>query len=392
MSASRATRSRRGGEDRFYCPPAMRRLQQQQQQQQRLHPNSNKSSKPSSKASSSDADRRTDSETSSTTKELPSAPSSSLSTPRASDLTNLDRFLEHTTPWVQAQHVSKMSMRAWRMREHSPNPYFILGDLWESFGEWSAYGAGVPLVMNDIDSVVQYYVPYLSGIQLYIDPLKSAMKLRRPGEESDGDSSRDSSSDGSNEYSRESNGNNHQASWSQHKRGHNAVTGSSSDESDVTNPPGLLTFEYFEQDSPYGREPLADKIVVLASMFPKLKTFRSCDLNPASWVSVAWYPIYRIPTGPTLKNLDACFLTFHSLSTPTRGVNSSSELDNPGKLSLQTFGLASYKFKADIWNSNGVHESQKFSSLLNAAGNWLRLLEVNHPDYTFFSSHNSQWR
>lgn len=46
-------------------------------------------------------------------------------------------------------------------------PYFALGDLWESFKEWSAYGAGVPLVLNGSDSVVQYYVPYLSGIQLY---------------------------------------------------------------------------------------------------------------------------------------------------------------------------------------------------------------------------------
>lgn len=46
-------------------------------------------------------------------------------------------------------------------------PYFVLGDLWESFKEWSAYGAGVPLILNDTDSVVQYYVPYLSGIQIY---------------------------------------------------------------------------------------------------------------------------------------------------------------------------------------------------------------------------------
>lgn len=46
-------------------------------------------------------------------------------------------------------------------------PYFVLGDLWESFREWSAYGAGVPLVFNDNDSVVQYYVPFLSGIQIY---------------------------------------------------------------------------------------------------------------------------------------------------------------------------------------------------------------------------------
>ncbi|ONM38941.1 hypothetical protein ZEAMMB73_Zm00001d043756 [Zea mays] len=30
------------------------------------------------------------------------------------------------------------------------------------------------------------------------------------------------------------------------------------------------------------------------------------------------YPIYRIPTGPTLKDLDACFLTFHCLATPCK--------------------------------------------------------------------------
>jgi hypothetical protein len=30
-------------------------------------------------------------------------------------------------------------------------PYFCLGDLWESFREWSAYGASVSLVLNDSD-------------------------------------------------------------------------------------------------------------------------------------------------------------------------------------------------------------------------------------------------
>ncbi|KAF3773380.1 hypothetical protein EJ110_NYTH55434 [Nymphaea thermarum] len=49
------------------------------------------------------------------------------------------------------------------------HPFFMLGDLWASFKEWSAYGAGVPLVLNGSDSVVQYYVPYLSAIQLYAD-------------------------------------------------------------------------------------------------------------------------------------------------------------------------------------------------------------------------------
>lgn len=31
------------------------------------------------------------------------------------------------------------------------------------------------------------------------------------------------------------------------------------------------------------------------------------------------YPIYRIPTGPTLKDLDAWFLTYHTLHTPLAG-------------------------------------------------------------------------
>lgn len=57
-------------------------------------------------------------------------------------------------------------------------PYFVLGDLWESFREWSAYGAGVPLVLNGNDCVVQYYVPYLSGIQIYVDTSKPSDKSR----------------------------------------------------------------------------------------------------------------------------------------------------------------------------------------------------------------------
>lgn len=50
-----------------------------------------------------------------------------------------------------------------------------------------------------------------------------------------------------------------------------------------------------------------------------LRTLRSVDLLPGSWLSVAWYPIYRIPTGPTLRDLAACFLTFHSLSSSLHG-------------------------------------------------------------------------
>lgn len=332
--------------------------------------------------------------------------------------TNLDRFLEHTTPLVLAQYFPKTSTRGWRTRKLELHPYFVLGDLWESFKEWSAYGAGVPLLLNGSDSVVQYYVPYLSGIQLYIDPSKPSPRLRKPGEESDSMSSRESSSDTSSEYGAErgANGVVHGA-WSQQniveaniqglKRvslRNKTVTGSSSDESENSNPPGQLVFEYLEHDPPFSREPLADKISVLASRFPDLRTYKSSDLSPSSWISVAWYPIYRIPTGPTLQNLDACFLTFHSLSTPFKITGSDGlhyrgsrpkevqSTDLSVNLSLPIFGLAYYKFKVSVWNPNGAYECQKANSLLRAADNWLRQRQVNHPDYSFFVSHNSNWR
>lgn len=46
--------------------------------------------------------------------------------------------------------------------------FFTLGDLWDAFRECSAYGTAVPIVLNGCgDGIVQYYVPYLSAIQLY---------------------------------------------------------------------------------------------------------------------------------------------------------------------------------------------------------------------------------
>ncbi|PPD83271.1 hypothetical protein GOBAR_DD19803 [Gossypium barbadense] len=110
-----------------------------------------------------------------------------------------------------------------------------------------------------------------------------------------------------------------------------------------------------DDDPPCSREPLADKIVYLAFQFPELKTLKSCDLLSSSWISMAWYPIYRIPTGPTLKDLDACFLTYHFLHTPVGGGQSAqgpvvtglNNMDGGLKMQLPVFGLASYKFLVD---------------------------------------------
>ncbi|XP_024466320.2 uncharacterized protein LOC7477192 isoform X2 [Populus trichocarpa] len=401
--------ARNRGENRFYVSPGIRKqqqLQQLKQQQQQQKPSI-------SKNSTVEIEKRKESD------QCGSNCSVSGRVGPESNSTNLDRFLEYTTPVVPAQFLPKTSVREWRTCEvqHHQNFYFVLGDLWESFKEWSAYGAGVPLLLNGSETVVQYYVPYLSGIQLYLDPSQPSLRLR-PGEESDTESSRDTCSDGSSDYGAErvaSNG--VWQPWNQlnvtdaNIKSLNRLSlrnkpfrGSSSDECEISNPPGRLIFEYMEYASPFTRQPLADQILVLASQFPELKTFRSCDLSPSSWISVAWYPIYRIPMGPTLQNLDACFLTYHSLSTSIQSqscermqlhgstVRELHLSDMSLKLPLPTFGLASYKFKVSFWNPNGVYECQKASSLLRAADNWLRLLQVNHPDYRFFVSHNTSPR
>lgn len=326
-----------------------------------------------------------------------------------SSLSNVERFLEAITPSVHVQYLSKTTMRGWRTCDVEFQPYFMLSDLWESFKEWSAYGAGVPLVLNGSDSVVQYYVPYLSAIQLYVDSSKAPVKSRRTNEDSDGDYfSRDSSSDGSSDSERDrgltfSRGQQNQYIQPSEislkmerlflRDQRTALQeGFSSDEGEFLNTQGCLLFEYFEHDPPYCREPLADKISDLASRFPELKSLRSCDLLSSSWLSVAWYPIYRIPTGPTLKDLDACFLTYHSLSTPVGDVPAGqapvviypNEIDGVPRISLPVFGFASYKFRGSLWISNSGNDRQLVNSLSLAADNWLRLLQVNHPDYLFF--------
>lgn len=76
-----------------------------------------------------------------------------------------------------------------------------------------------------------------------------------------------------------------------------------------------LVFQFMEQSSPYSRAPLSDILASLAETEPALMTLTSDELHPASWLSIAWYPIYRIPVGRSLRDLSACFLTYHALST-----------------------------------------------------------------------------
>ncbi|KAH9795059.1 hypothetical protein KPL71_005099 [Citrus sinensis] len=322
MSGAGLQLTRGRGEDRFYNPPKARRTQHYLQRA-KSDVTPSQSSEKHSLAAVREPEDRTGSDD---TPKPVAQPAFELAVPQ---LSNLERFLESITPSVPAQYLSKTTMRGWKTCDVEYKPYFVLGDLWESFKEWSAYGAGVPLILNNTDCVVQYYVPYLSGIQIYGDSSKFSQKSRQPGEDSDSDF-RDSSSDGSSDceadrglkYCRDEI-TLRMDRFSLRDQQTALQEGFSSDEGESTNSQGRLLFEYLERDVPYSREPLADKISDLAFRFPMLKTLRSCDLLPSSWISVAWYPIYRIPTGPTLKDLNACFLTYHSLHTPMGGKSNS---------------------------------------------------------------------
>ncbi|KAL5196870.1 hypothetical protein ABZP36_000382 [Zizania latifolia] len=479
-SSTSSSSSRSFLNDRFYSPPHVRRqqmllLQQQQQQQERSQGQRPSSPSPSPSSTPRTAARQKQpspppapAEAAAPPKEaeslvdagvspssVPSKPSMSASfaakrqaevgaapamealapepVPSTEEAGNLERFLSSTTPSVPVQYLPKTSMRGWWSGDAmNSSPYFCLGDLWEAFNEWSFYGAGVPLMLNGSDSVIQYYVPYLSAIQLYADPPKHSSRIRHPWEESDGESMDTSSESSSGTDADQLRGLSLEATCRLENGDFQREDG------EAHLPSTRPIFEYLENDPPYGREPLTDKVSILASKFPELKSIRSCDLLPTSWMSVAWYPIYRIPTGPTLKDLDACFLTFHYLATavPSRGmyhpmsvgiqsVNSCLQqmvslhfivvvphadvdpstptcpssgginrcMNAAGRLTLPVFGLAPYKLRSSIWTSNGPHEQQLAASLMQAADDWLRNRQVYHPDFRFFVTHyNTVWR
>ncbi|MBA0763409.1 hypothetical protein Gotri_012853, partial [Gossypium trilobum] len=271
--------------------------------------------------------------------------SAAQSSPEVASLTNLDRLMESVTPLVPAQCFSEAKMRGWRTHEVNLRPYFCLGDLWECFSEWSVYGVGVPLLLNGSDSVKQYYVPSLSGIQLYVDQHRP----RRASEDSDVESSRETSSAGSSdcEIDRRLKGG-VDGAWEKHNSQGTSKppTSSSSDEMEVGKSPGRLVFEYFEQEQPHHRKPLYDKA----------------------------------SSSVTGKN------QLHSPASSSRKVCG---FDASSQISLPVFGLASYKLRGSILTSNCSQEWQQASSLLHAADNWLHGLRVHLPDFQFFVSHNS---
>ncbi|KAE8727390.1 (RS)-norcoclaurine 6-O-methyltransferase-like isoform 1 [Hibiscus syriacus] len=289
---------------------------------------------------------------------------------------NLESFLHCTTPTVKSKFLPKSEIRnlnrLWHPWERENVEYFTLSDLWSSYDEWSAYGAGVPIVLNDDENLVQYYVPYLSAIQIFTSnsPVREETDSLSDLGSYESESDKLWRSDG---CSSEDGGSEQDSVWY------------------VNNRLGCLYFEYFERSTPYGRVPLTDKIKGSCGRYPGLMSLRSVDLSPASWMAVSWYPIYHIPMARSIKDLSTCFLTYHTLSSSFQDMDpDNDDVEGVRKegdgISLPPFGLATYKMQGDVWVSgNCGMDRDKVASLLSVADSWLKQLRVQHHDFNYFT-------
>ncbi|XP_072957074.1 uncharacterized protein [Typha angustifolia] len=305
---------------------------------------------------------------------------------------NLQCFLDCTTPSVATQIIAKPFYHASNTLRRPPGldnvEFFSLRNLWDQFYEWSACGAGSHVLFPSGETVVQYFVPYLSGIQLYTN--KSFAVSRSSGADS------------------------RIKDWSDHNEHEkqSTLSGTISEESDDNQEGsqgskehlGHLSFEFFETCPPHGRVPLLNKVYELSQGFPGLTSLTSVELSPASWMSVAWYPIYHIPARCNVKELSACFLTYHALSPSFQdympgNVTNSSSYSNNGRhgripqlkgrrVSLPPFGLATYKMQESLWMNTETGDHEKVASLFNSADSWLKQLGVEQHDFNYFKTHS----
>ncbi|KAG2305355.1 hypothetical protein Bca4012_061935 [Brassica carinata] len=318
---------------------------------------------------------------------------------------NLERFLRGITPKPPSSSLSQSCEndlnRLWIHQSKDETEYFKLSDLWDYFDELSAYGLGSKVELNNGESVMQYYVPHLSAIQLYTS--RSPAVSRNQSEVVDFESECWSDDSEIEKLSRST------------SSGSSKIWDSASDDSAYDTPSsmrdklGCIEFQYFESTKPHLRVPLTAKVNELAEKYPRLLTLRSVDLSPASWMAIAWYPIYHIPSRKTDKDLSTCFLSYHTLSSALQGNlvegedenNKTMEVeeklcyeDEPvvttKRLPLAPFGLVTYKMQGDLWGRQESGDQERLVYLGSAAESWMKQLNVHdHHDYSFFSVNKS---
>ena len=175
--------------------------------------------------------------------------------------------------------------------------------------------------------------------------------------------------------------------------------------------PSRLLFEFFEATSPHEREPFTDRIQQLAaSCCPELLTLNSSSLHPSSWFSVAWYPLYRFPSnGSNIRELNASFLTFHSISARPHPQSPRSLETRPqppitpqlaqhaqmlrqhvvaeehacDAVVLEAFAFMPYKLQGAMW-ADPVHNKSVYGPMMAAARAWVERRKCTHPDLQFY--------
>jgi hypothetical protein len=128
----------------------------------------------------------------------------------------------------------------WHPWERQKVEFFRLSDLWDCYDEWSAYGASVPIHVTNGESLVQYYVPYLSAIQIFTSH-SSLIRLREESEDGECEGRDPFSDSGSDE----------------------SVSEEGLENNTLLHPSdrlGYLYLQYFERSAPYTRVPLMDKV------------------------------------------------------------------------------------------------------------------------------------
>ena len=174
--------------------------------------------------------------------------------------------------------------------------------------------------------------------------------------------------------------------------------------------PSRLLFQFFESTSPHEREPFTDRIQQLAAgCCPELLTLNSSSLHPSSWYSVAWYPLYRFPSnGSSIRELNASFLTFHSMSAP-RTADSPRTTENrpqppqlpqpaqqalaarqaavqgssPKAVVLEAFAFMPYRLQGHMW-ADPMQNKSVYEPMMAAAQAWVQRRRCKHPDLHFF--------
>ncbi|KAL6975811.1 hypothetical protein U1Q18_024607 [Sarracenia purpurea var. burkii] len=252
---------------------------------------------------------------------------------------NLDFFLDCTTPTVPSQFLSKSEIRnlnkVWHPWEREKVEYFTLADLWACYDEWSVYGAGVPITLDDGETLVQYYVPYLSAIQIFTGAKSSTDALREDNYSFC--ETRDSFSDSLSDESE-----NDKLSKCD---GCSSEDGASEQDSfwHMSDRLGYLYCQYFESSTPYGRVPLVDKI--------RFETLVVTDMD---------------------------------LEDDKVSAERKKQSQEEG-MSLSPFGLATYKMQGTMWISgNSGRDQERLVSLLSIADSWLKQLRTQHHDFDYF--------